>query len=64
MELKVKTPGSAAWMNISGAADPTHQELIKHLEKVVMTANGEGRKGHRGDIDDWHRRLGHPSFRR
>ena len=63
MKLKVKTPGLAAWMDTSEGADPTHQELVERLEKVVMIATAKGGKGTEATLMTWHRRLGHPSFR-
>ena len=62
-ELKVKTPGLAAWMDISSGADPTHQELVERLEKVVMTATAKGGKGTEATLMTWHRRLGHTMFK-
>jgi hypothetical protein len=46
-----------------GCANLTHQELVEHLEKVVMTATAKGGKGTEATLITWHRRLGHPSFK-
>ena len=60
MDLKAKTPGLAVWMDIGARADPTHQELVERLEKVIMTATAKGGKATEATLMTWHRRLGHP----
>ena len=44
MELKVKTLGLAAWMDIGRGADLTHQELVKHPEEIIITTTSKGGK--------------------
>ena len=44
MELKVKAPGFAAWVDNGGCADPTHRDIIERLEGVAMAATAKGAK--------------------
>ena len=60
---KSKTPGLSAWMETSGDADPTHQELVDCLGKVAMTTTAKGGRGTEATLMTWHCRLGHLSFR-
>lgn len=54
MKLDVKTPGLAVCMEISGGAEPTHQELVECLERVVGTATAKGGKGAEAKLMTWH----------
>ena len=53
MELKVKTPGLAAWMDIGRGADLTHQELVKHPEEIIITTTSKGGKATKATLMTW-----------
>jgi hypothetical protein len=64
MALQVVLPkaGLAAWTDVGTGVDPTHEELVKRLEKVALSATAKGGDGMEALLP-WHRCLGHPSFK-
>jgi transposase InsO family protein len=65
MALKVVPPkaGLAAQTNIGGGADPTHEELVDGLQKVVLAATAKGGDGMEATLMTWYRPLGHAAFK-
>jgi GAG-pre-integrase domain len=47
----------------TGEREPTHEELARRLETVVMVATARGAEGTKATLLTWHRRLGHLSFK-
>src|SRR5258708_12794978 len=54
--------GLAAWTT-EGELEPTHEELVGHLESVAMVATAKGADGTKATLMTCHRWLGHPSFK-
>ena len=58
--------GIAARMNTDEHSEPNHQDLIRRLEGLAMTAmtaTARDENGTAATLLTWHRRLGHPSFK-
>jgi hypothetical protein len=65
MAPKVILPkaGLAAWTDDGTGAYSTHEELVKRLEKVALSATAKGGDGMEATLLTWHRQLGHSSFK-
>ncbi|SRR5258706_3155802 len=65
MELRVMAPGAeiAAWMGDGWCVEPTHQEIVEHLNVIVIAATARGGMGSEASLMTWHCQLGHLSFK-
>ena len=65
MEASVIPPRSmlAAWTDEDKQVEMTHNELIQHLETVVLAAMSRGGNGMAASLMTWHQCLGHTLFK-
>lgn len=65
MEASIIPPQSvlAAWTDEDKQVEMTHNELIQHLETVMLAAMARGGNGMALLLMTWHQHLGHTLFK-
>jgi hypothetical protein len=50
-------------MKTDDDVEPTHEELIKCLASIALSATAKRADSMKASLLSWHRRFGHPSFK-